>query len=94
MKKCPKCNKQYDDTWDVCLGCSVKLQEVNSDESLVKQCVEDAKNEIRNIRTDIGTLQQRVDVLERDLTREKLMEKIEQARKDYFLILSMKKEKN
>lgn len=27
MKKCPKCGKTYDDTWKVCLHCSVDLSE-------------------------------------------------------------------
>ncbi|MCX5668023.1 MAG: hypothetical protein NTY34_06930 [Candidatus Omnitrophica bacterium] len=27
MKKCPKCGKTYDDTWKVCLSCSVALSD-------------------------------------------------------------------
>ncbi len=27
MKKCPKCGKEYDDTWKNCLNCSVPLTE-------------------------------------------------------------------
>ena len=30
MKKCPKCNKQYDDTWGVCLSCQVPLQQIDT----------------------------------------------------------------
>jgi len=81
MKECPKCNKQYDDTWEVCLVCREKLQEVNSVEGLVQKCVEDAKDEIRDVRTDIDTLQKRVNILEGNLTREKLLEKIKRLGK-------------
>ena len=28
MKRCPKCKKQYDDSWKVCLACSVPLDEI------------------------------------------------------------------
>jgi len=81
MRKCPKCNKQYDDTWEVCLGCSEKLIETNSIEGAVQKCVEEARGEIRDIRTDIDTLQKRVNVLEGNLTKEKLIEKIKRIDK-------------
>ena len=35
MKTCPKCNKNYDDSWGVCLGCNKKLIEaLNTDEKI------------------------------------------------------------
>jgi hypothetical protein len=27
VKKCPKCGKTFDDSWEVCLGCSVQLSD-------------------------------------------------------------------
>lgn len=27
MKKCPKCSKQFDDTWKVCIDCRIELKE-------------------------------------------------------------------
>ena len=35
MRKCPKCNKTYDNSWAVCLACNEKL--VNVDESNISQ---------------------------------------------------------
>jgi hypothetical protein len=80
MKRCPKCNKQYDDTWEVCLGCSVKLQDTGSIEGVVQKCVDEVKNEINDIRSNMDVLQKRINILERGLTRESLMEKIGQQR--------------
>lgn len=30
MRKCPKCNKTYDDTWGICLNCNEKLVVLDS----------------------------------------------------------------
>ncbi len=36
MKKCPKCDKTYDDTWKVCLNCVAKLDYIGATENELK----------------------------------------------------------
>lgn len=47
MKKCPKCGKTYDDTWKICLHCSVAL----SDNLLVAE----TNPELRTKRAEMGS---------------------------------------
>lgn len=40
MKICNKCGKQYDDSWDVCLGCNEKLSVMEMTEEQKEQITE------------------------------------------------------
>lgn len=56
MKKCPKCNKSYDDSWEICLKCGEKLEKRNvpdRNKSEEKQ-KELTAEEIKNIRKQVG----------------------------------------
>ena len=59
MRKCSKCGKVYDDSWKVCLHCSIQLVDV-SDENTVVPEVLTATSEItrgnvgRNIKQGAG----------------------------------------
>ena len=32
MRRCPKCYKEYDDSWKICLHCDVALTDIAGDE--------------------------------------------------------------
>lgn len=70
MKKCPRCQKQYDDTWDVCLSCGNKLETDVSDET--EKSIKGARQEIDDIRQQIGRLCARIDYIEETLSEKKL----------------------
>ena len=59
MKKCPKCGKTYDDSWGVCLVCSEKLEQFQSDKELNSDC---DKKEM-NLNIDKNKIKREIDSL-------------------------------
>ena len=63
MKMCPRCNKQYDDTWKVCFNCSVPLV----DAAPAGQGAEDlrrVRSEIQEVKDLLAGLAERIDSIE------------------------------
>lgn len=63
MRTCPKCKKEYDDSWKVCIKCNVALIEDNM--------APEVKNEILSIKTSITKLNERINLLEYSLKAKK-----------------------
>ena len=61
MKKCPKCNKQYDDSWGICLDCKVQLvgelDNVNNRLSHLENQAREILDEIKEIRSGKITIE-------------------------------------
>ena len=62
MKKCPKCGKTYDDSWEVCLLCTEKLLQLNEDTSKI---IEEYK--VVNKAADLLKLKMALSSLRRNL---------------------------
>ena len=58
MKICPKCSKTYDDTWKVCLNCSVLIVDAVDQELL------DIKSEVTDVRHTMSDLNVRLNRIE------------------------------
>ena len=43
MKKCPKCNKTYNDSWEVCLTCRTELEDIGSPQDYSKNLIKNTK---------------------------------------------------
>ena len=67
MKRCPKCKKQYDDSWTACLNCRVTLENAAS-QGIGRKQLEEARNEITDIRNIMAKLGKRVDYIEHSLS--------------------------
>lgn len=65
MKKCPKCGKEYDLSWDVCLSCKEKLI-TDPKTGGLSPVQEEILSEIRDIRSKISGLSGEI---EKDVTR-------------------------
>ena len=63
MKKCPKCDKSYDDSWTVCLTCRADLIPINGPSMNLKE-IEAVQSEMNDIRGNIATLSERLNRLE------------------------------
>ncbi|MBU1895243.1 hypothetical protein KJ641_00010 [Patescibacteria group bacterium] len=63
MKKCSKCSKTYDNTWEVCLGCKVKLDEIATTEEqnqAIQKEVESKNLDLEHIQTKKASLGERI----------------------------------
>ncbi len=58
MKICPKCNKSYDDTWKVCLTCSIPIVDAVDQELL------DMKSEVSEVRRTMSDINVRLNRIE------------------------------
>ncbi len=58
MKICPKCNKSYDDTWKVCLHCSIPIVDAVDQELL------DMKSEVSEVRRTMSDINVRLNRIE------------------------------
>ncbi len=58
MKICPKCNKSYDDTWKVCLTCSIPIVDAVDQELL------DMKSEVSEVRRTMSDISVRLNRIE------------------------------
>ena len=56
MKKCPKCGQTYDDSWKICLHCSVNLSDDLSTRESNPELRNKAENKRPNGVTILGTL--------------------------------------
>ena len=52
MRKCPKCGKTYDDTWKICLDCSVSLTEDMS----IKESNPELRSKKRGLLTTVNSI--------------------------------------
>lgn len=75
MKMCPKCGKQYDDTWKICFRCSTDLVDGAGSSSAPSVAAgntadtEDLQAELKSIRKDMSTLNQRINLVEYNLSQ-------------------------
>ncbi|MDD5634416.1 MAG: DUF2339 domain-containing protein [Candidatus Omnitrophica bacterium] len=63
MKKCPKCGKKYDDSWQVCLSCNVNLVDPERD-ALKEKMLNDIATEMRLLKENINRSVERIDAIE------------------------------
>lgn len=64
MRACPKCRKEYDDTWKVCLNCNVSLQDITRPGLSASELLE-LRNEISAVRNNLSELGRRLNQIER-----------------------------
>lgn len=66
MKKCPKCNKKYDNSWDICINCSVRLidQSGNLEDrlSLLENQARQILTEIQEMRSGKITIEKSTEI--------------------------------
>lgn len=63
MRICPRCNKEYDDTWKVCLRCGVQLSEINNSSISGDQFLKFSKD----VDTEFRKINARLDKIENSL---------------------------
>lgn len=64
MRRCPKCGKEYDDTWKVCLKCQVPLQDMARAGLSAIELLE-LRKEISAVRNNLSELGMRLNQIER-----------------------------
>jgi len=57
MRKCPKCGKQYDDSWKICIKCNVFLEEAGDRLTQLENQAKQILQEIKEIREGRSTAQ-------------------------------------
>lgn len=90
MKVCPKCKQEYDALWRICENCNTLLadMDINSQSGKGKDILSEAKLEIFSIRKAIAKLNERLDILEYNLTfQETEYESIVQEEKEKIVVL-------
>ncbi len=60
MRVCPKCKKEYDNTWKVCLSCNENLIASNLKNANIASDYKDIKSEINAVRNEITNLNERI----------------------------------
>lgn len=64
MRVCPKCKKEYDDTWKVCLSCNETLGVSTLKNDTTTNDYKDIKTEINAVRNEITNLNERINRVE------------------------------